>query len=252
MLLDNNETGIFNLFWEEFESGQMSKTRIPLVADIRDRIRLEEIFEKYKPEIVFHAAAYKHVPLMELCPEEAIKTNIQGTKNLIESSQKYNIEKFIFISSDKAVKPVSIMGITKQEGEKICQEADYISVRFGNVLTSRGSVIPTWQEQMKRGNTITITHPAMKRYFMTLFEACELVIESAKIGKGREIFVLDMGKPIKITDMANQMIRLSGKDIKIKYIGVRPGEKMFEELYDKDTEKLIKTSHKKIWQVIKK
>lgn len=249
LLLDQDETGIFNIFRE------LPKT-MPVIANIREQKRIEEIFKKYKPQIVFHCAAYKHVPLMERYPKEAIRTNLVALVNLAFVSMTNGVEKFIFVSTDKAVKPISVMGRTKRIGEILCQGFDeysktkFISVRFGNVLASRGSVIPIWKRQIKIRDTITITHPDMKRYFMTIFEACELVIKAMEMGQGGEIFIFDMGQPIRIIDLARQFIRLSGKNIGIKFIGVRAGEKLFEHLYNKDEEKLIPTKHKKILQVV--
>lgn len=210
-----------------------------IVGDIRDFNKLDEIFKKYDIDIVFHAAAYKHVPLMEHYPEEAVKTNIFGTYNLVVLSKKHKIKKFINISTDKAVNPTSIMGATKRIAEIICSAFNdvttkYISVRFGNVLGSRGSVIPIFLEQIKHGGPVTVTHPEMKRYFMTIPEAVLLVFQSAAMGSGGEVFVLDMGEPVKIVSLAKDLIKLQGLepniDIKIEFTGLRPGEKLFEEL----------------------
>ncbi len=239
LILDQDETGIFNL-------SQELKTKFPnlyfidLICDIRDKPKMERIFKKFKPQVVFHAAAYKHVPLMEEHPDEAVKNNVFGTKIVAEAALKSGTEKFVFISTDKAVKPTSVMGATKRLGEMICQvlnkkgKTKFISVRFGNVLDSRGSVIPIFKEQIKKGGPVTVTHPEMRRYFMLNFEACLLVMEAAAFGKGGEVFVLEMGKPIKILDLAKEMIRLAGfepdKDIPITFIGKRPGEKLFEEI----------------------
>ena len=210
-----------------------------IIADVQDEEKINQIFEKFRPSVIFHAAAYKHVPLMEVHPDEAVKNNIFGTEIVAESAIKYGTEKFIFVSTDKAVNPTSVMGATKRVGEMICQVLNkknatkFISVRFGNVLDSRGSVIPIFREQIKKGGPVEVTHPEMKRYFMINPEACLLVMQAGAMGQGGEVFVLDMGDPIKILDLAKEMIRLSGfepdKDIPIVFTGVRPGEKFFEE-----------------------
>jgi len=228
----------------------------PIVADIRDFPKLENLFMQYKPDIVFHAAAYKHVPLMELFPDEAVKTNIFGTFYVAKAACKAEVKKFINISTDKAVNPVSVMGATKRYAEIICRALNeicntkYISVRFGNVLASRGSVIPIFLEQIKKGGPLTITHPEMKRYFMTIKEAVLLVLQAAAIGKGGEIFVLDMGEPVKIVKLAEDLIKLHGlepyKDIDIVITGMRPGEKLFEELLTAE-EGTYKTQYEKIF-----
>ena len=256
ILLDQDETGIFNLF-QEMNNRFSEIKKVFIVGDIQDRIRMENIFKKYSPQIIFHAAAYKHVPLMELQPEEAVKNNIFGTKILAELSLKYGAEKFIFISTDKAVNPVSVMGATKRVGEMICQamnnlnKTKFISVRFGNVLDSRGSVVPIFRDKIKKREPIEITHAEMKRYFMTTPEACLLVLEAGAMGQGGEVFVLDMGKPIKILNMAKEMIRLSGlepdKDIPIVFTEPRPGEKIFEEILTGE-EGVIATKNKKIFK----
>jgi len=256
LLLDQDETGIFNISNNISEKKQFLKI-VSLVADITDKDKIENIFKTYSPKIVFHAAAYKHVPLMEDSPDEAVKNNIFGTKIVAEASIKYGVEKFVMISTDKAVNPVSVMGLTKRIAEMICQALNnknltkFISVRFGNVLDSRGSVIPIFREQIKKGGPVTVTHPEMKRYFMLIPEACLLVLQAGAMGNGGEVFVLDMGKPIKIIDLAKEMIRLSGyepdKDIAITYIGSRPGEKMFEEILSAE-EGVIATQNKKIFE----
>ncbi|WP_127579939.1 polysaccharide biosynthesis protein [Paenibacillus koleovorans] len=212
----------------------------PIVADIQDRQRIMDIFSTYKPHVVFHAAAYKHVPMMERHPHEAIKNNALGTRNLAECAHLNHVNKFIMISTDKAVNPTSVMGTTKRIAEMIVQGFDQIShtsfaaVRFGNVLGSRGSVVPIFKKQIEEGGPVTVTHPDMVRYFMTIPEAVQLVIQSCALTEGGEIFVLDMGKPVKISDLAKDLIMLSGlepnKDVKIEYTGIRPGEKLFEEI----------------------
>ncbi|MBZ9577557.1 polysaccharide biosynthesis protein [Patescibacteria group bacterium] len=255
LLLDQDETGIFNIS-EELKSGFPYLKIISQIADIRDKAKIDGVFAMLQSGIVFHAAAYKHVPLMEKQPDEALKNNIFGTEIVASASLKHNIEKFVFISTDKAVNPSSVMGATKRAGEIICQTLNqknstkFISVRFGNVLDSRGSVIPIFREQIKKSGPVEVTHPDMKRYFMTISEACLLVMQAAGIGKGGEVFVLDMGEPIKILDLAKEMIRLYGfepdKDIPIVFTGVRPGEKLFEEVLTAE-EGTIATQHQKIF-----
>jgi len=235
--LDNDET---ELFYLENRIKDSDNRIIYTVGDIRDLNRVSEIFDTYRPNIVIHAAAYKHVPLLESHLNEAVKTNVLGTKILAEQSIKSGAEKFVFISTDKAINPTSIMGATKRCGEELLKalnlenETEFISVRFGNVLGSRGSVIPVFQEQIKRGGPVTVTHPEMKRYFMSTREAVLLTLEAASFGKGGEVFVLDMGEPVKIVDLAKEMIRLSGyepdADIPIVFTESRPGEKMYEEI----------------------
>jgi FlaA1/EpsC-like NDP-sugar epimerase len=237
LLLDHDEFNIYNIertLREKFTDLKI----VALIGDIRNEKRMEYIIKEFQPDIYFHAAAYKHVPLMEANIAEAITTNIFGTKNLARIASQYQCKKFLLISSDKAVQPTSVMGTTKRIAEMIIQNISskshtkFMSVRFGNVLSSRGSVIPLFKEQIENGGPITITHPDMIRYFMTISEAVSLVLEATMIGQGGERFVLDMGEPIKITDLVNDLIRLSGfriNDIPIKYIGLRPGEKIFEE-----------------------
>jgi len=255
LLLDQDETGIFNIS-RELERDFTNLKVKRLVADVTDKEKINKVFEKFGPEIVFHAAAYKHVPLMEENADEAVKNNIFGTKNMAEAAVASGAEKFIFISTDKAVNPTSIMGATKRVGEKICQffntqnKTKFISVRFGNVLNSRGSVIPIFREQIKRGGPVEVTHPEMKRYFMLTSEACLLVLQAGAMGQGGEVFVLDMGEPVKIIDLAKDMIKLSGlildKDIAIVFTGLRPGEKLFEEMLTAE-EGTVATQNKKIF-----
>ena len=255
LVLDQDETGIFNVSGE-LENDFPSPNIYPFIADIRDQEKMEEIFKKFRPKIIFHAAAYKHVPLMEKFPDEAVKNNIFGTKILADCAVKYDAEKFIFVSTDKAVNPSSVMGATKRFGEMVCQAENqknntkFISVRFGNVLNSRGSVIPIFREQIKRGGPVEVTHPEMKRYFMLISEACLLVMQAGAMGEGGEVFVLDMGKPIKILDLARDMIKLSGlqpdKDIAIVFTKPRQGEKLFEEILTAE-EGTTATSNKKIF-----
>lgn len=252
-ILDRDETGIFNIS-EELEDKFPRLNKVSLIADIREEPKIDRIFKEYQLHIVFHAAAYKHVPLMEIHPDEAVKNNIFGTKIVAEATLKYGVEKFIFISSDKAVNPTSVMGATKRVGEMICQVLNngtkFISVRFGNVLDSRGSVIPIFKEQIKKGGPVEITHPEMKRYFMTTSEACLLVMQAGAMCQGGEVFVLDMGDPIKIVDLAREMIRLSGlepdKDIPLVFTEPRPGEKFFEEILTAE-EEAIATQNQKIF-----
>jgi FlaA1/EpsC-like NDP-sugar epimerase len=236
-LLDIDETELFYLT-NRFRGA--STEIFPVMADIRDRAKIESIFAEFRPEIIIHSAAYKHVPVLESFPEEAVKTNILGTKILGESALKYGVERFVYISTDKAINPTSIMGATKRVGEEMLRVLNgrngtkFISVRFGNVLGSRGSVIPVFEDQIKRGGPVTVTHPEMKRYFMATSEAVLLVLEAAAVGEGGEAYILDMGEPIKILDLAREMIRLSGHepdvDIPIVFSGLRPGEKLYEEL----------------------
>ncbi|MBK5252184.1 MAG: polysaccharide biosynthesis protein [Peptostreptococcaceae bacterium] len=226
------------------------------IASIRDRKRMEELFKMYRPQKIFHAAAHKHVPLMETDPIEAVKNNVFGTLNMVELSHKYHVKKFVMISTDKAVNPTSVMGATKRIAEKIIQamnkesETDFVAVRFGNVLGSNGSVIPIFKKQIERGGPVTVTHPDIIRYFMTIPEAVSLVLQAGAMAKGGEIFVLDMGEPFKIIDLARDLIRLSGlepdKDIQIEFSGLRPGEKLYEELL-MDEEGIEKTENEKIF-----
>lgn len=226
------------------------------ICSIRDKEKLEWLFDNYRPELVFHTAAHKHVPLMETNPEEAIKNNVFGTKNLIDCADTYKVKRFVMISTDKAVNPANIMGATKRIGEMLISEKNkqsstkFIAVRFGNVLGSEGSVIPLFKRLIANGQNITLTHPDVTRYFMTIPEAVQLVIEASAIGNGGEIFILDMGKPVKIMDLAKNIIQLSGlkmgEDINIDIVGLRPGEKLFEELlYSED--KVTKTANSKIF-----
>lgn len=240
IILGHGENSIY-LINEELNNKLLGKVEIiPVIADVQDRARMFEQMEKYSPEIVYHAAAHKHVPLMEYNPTEAVKNNIIGTKNTAEAALNANVKRFVLVSTDKAVNPPNIMGATKRVAEMVIQTLDkestttrFVAVRFGNVLGSRGSVIPKFKQQIEMGGPITVTHPDMTRYFMTIPEASRLVIQAGTLSKGGEIFVLDMGEPVKIVDLAKNMIELSGfseKDIKIEFTGARPGEKLFEEL----------------------
>ncbi|MBN2455973.1 MAG: polysaccharide biosynthesis protein [Sedimentisphaerales bacterium] len=226
-----------------------------VVCNITDKVRVEELFDKYRPQIVIHAAAHKHVPLMELNPGEAIKNNIVGTKVAADAADKFGVASFVMISTDKAVNPTSIMGSSKRIAEMYIQDLNktskthFVTVRFGNVLNSEGSVVPIFKKQIATGGPLTVTHPEMKRYFMTIPEASQLVLQAATMGKGGEIFVLDMGEPVKIVDLAKELITLSGfrpqEDIEINFTGIRPGEKLFEELSIKG-ENMQLTRHSKI------
>jgi len=230
---------------------------LPQLADVRDRRQLEKAFEKAKPHVVFHAAAYKHVPMLELQPWKAVKNNIQGTRNLVDIAHNFDVERFVFVSTDKAVRPANVMGASKRvaemlvQGQNGCEISDtrFMIVRFGNVVGSIGSVVPLFKKQIEKGGPVTVTHPEVTRYFMTVPEACQLILQAGSMGEGGEIFLLDMGTPIKIDDMARDLIRLSGfepdVDIKIEYIGLRPGEKLFEELIT-EGEGIVPTSHEKI------
>lgn len=227
-----------------------------IIADIQDFRRIREIYDTYRPSVVFHAAAHKHVPLMERNPAEAVKNNILGTKNMAELAHEYGVSRFVMISTDKAVNPTSIMGVTKRVAEMTVQglarssRTKFVAVRFGNVLGSRGSVIPLFKKQIEDGGPVTVTHPDMVRYFMTIPEAVQLVIQAGALASGGEIFILDMGKPVKIADLARDLIRLSGfepdEDIKIIYTGVRPGEKLFEEILTNE-EGISATKHNRIF-----
>ena len=255
LLLDQDETGIFDISNELSQKFPNLKIQ-SLVADVLDKGKINGIFKEFQPKIIFHAAAYKHVPLMEQDPQEAVKNNIFGTKIVAEAALESGVEKFVFISTDKAVNPISVMGATKRIGEMICQtlwqknSTKFISVRFGNVLDSRGSVIPTFREQIKKGGPVTVTDPKMERYFMLIPEACLLVMQASAMGKGGEVFVLDMGKSIKILDLAKAIIEASGlvpdKDIAIVFSGKRPGEKLFEEILTAE-EGVISTPNQRIF-----
>ena len=225
-----------------------------VIGDICNKDRLEHLFSVYKPEYIFHAAAYKHVPLMEENPSEAVSTNVRGTQQLVDLAVVNNVEKFIMISTDKAVNPTNVMGASKRIAEIYTQSKNglgtkFITTRFGNVLGSNGSVIPLFQRQIDSGGPITVTDPKVTRFFMTIPEACQLVLEASSMGEGGEIFVFDMGKSVKIIDLAKKMIQLSGlelgKDIEIKYTGLRPGEKLYEEVLS-DEEHTIPTYHPQI------
>ena len=261
LVLDQAETPLHHLFLEMNITEFKSKI-ITIVADVRNKESMNTIFRQYGPQVVFHAAAYKHVPLMEENPSQAILTNIVGTKNLADLACEYQVKKFVMVSTDKAVNPSNVMGASKRIAEKYVQSLQlknqkenkvkatkFITTRFGNVLGSNGSVVPLFTKQIANGGPVTITHPEIIRYFMTIPEACQLVLEAGAMGNGGEIYIFDMGKPVKIIDLAKKMIKLAGfvpdKDIMIKVVGLRPGEKLYEELLN-DTSKTIPTYHNKI------
>jgi FlaA1/EpsC-like NDP-sugar epimerase len=253
ILVDNAESALYDIQQEFRQKGLTNINAI--VADVRNRTRIDQIFNQHKPKIVFHAAAYKHVPLMENNPFEAVSVNIGGTKNVVDIAIKHSIDKFVLISTDKAVNPTNVMGATKRIAELYVSclkgkgHTKFITTRFGNVLGSNGSVIPLFKRQIEKGGPLTVTHKDITRYFMTIPEACQLVLEAAAMGNGGEIFVFDMGEPIKIFNLAKNMIILSGlrypEDIDIKITGLRPGEKIYEELLA-DGENTKKTYHEKI------
>ena len=254
VLVDIAESPLYEL---ELELDQLSvHTKFAIViADIRDKERMRNIFNQFHPDIIYHAAAYKHVPMMELNPREAIRTNVFGSKLMADLASEFKVKKFVMVSTDKAVNPSSIMGASKRIAEIYAQalnkisDTKFLTTRFGNVLGSNGSVIHIFKKQIEEGKVITVTHPDITRYFMTIPEACQLVIEAGAIGNGGEIFMFDMGVPVRIVDLAKKMIQLSGleldKDITIKYSGLRPGEKLFEELLN-NKENTLPTHHEKI------
>jgi len=255
LALDIDETGLFDLNRELMRRFAERHVRV-IVGDVRDRKRIRNVFSAYHPQVIFHAAAYKHVPLMEEFPAEAVKTNIFGTRTVLEEARRQSVEAFVFISTDKAVNPTSVMGTTKRVAETIVRSPDGLSstrcmaVRFGNVLGSRGSVIPTFVDQIHRGGPVTVTHPDMRRYFMLTSEAVLLVLQAGAMGRGGEVFVLDMGKSVLILDLAKELIRFHGyepdQDMAIVFTGVRPGEKLYEELLTAE-EGTDTTTHEKIF-----
>jgi FlaA1/EpsC-like NDP-sugar epimerase len=265
ILIGHGENSVFNIQQELEQLIQILKNNgksvinIPqiytFIADIRVPSRLEHAFERFKPDVIFHAAAHKHVPLMELNPAEAITNNVIGTRNLLQVALQYNVEHFVMISTDKAVNPTNVMGASKRVAEMLVLQAakrsgkSYVAVRFGNVLGSRGSVVPTFQKQILAGGPITVTHPDICRYFMTIPEAVQLVLQASVLGRGGEVLMLNMGEPVKIVDLAKELIHLSGyeanKDIDIVFTGLRPGEKLFEELFV-EGEEYEKTEHEKL------
>lgn len=254
ILLDQAESPLYEMEMELFDKHKHQSYEI-VMGDIRNVERMENVFNTFNPQIIFHAAAYKHVPMMENNPSESVFTNVFGTKNLADLSVKYNVEKFVMVSTDKAVNPTNVMGASKRIAEIYTQSlgknsgTKFITTRFGNVLGSNGSVIPRFRQQIENGGPVTITHPDITRFFMTIPEACQLVLEAGAMGKGGEIFLFDMGESVKIVDLAKKMIKLSGlvldKDIRITYTGLRPGEKLFEELLA-DHENALPTHHRQI------
>ena len=254
LLVEQAENSLF-LVEQEFRALRTETHVVPCIGDITDRGRMAQIFQTHRPSIVFHAAAHKHVPMMEFNPGEAIKNNVLGTRQLAELSDTHGVQEFVMISTDKAVNPTSIMGVSKQLAERFIHAfsevagTKFVVVRFGNVLASNGSVVPIFQEQIRRGGPITVTHPEIERFFMTIPEASQLVLQAAAMGKGGEIFVLDMGEPVRIVDLARDLVRLSGlkpDDIDIVFTGLRPGEKLYEELYFED-EEMQSTPHPKLF-----
>ena len=258
ILIDQAESALYELVNDlEHRFNGIVKDRVtPYVCDVCNQVRAERIFELHRPNVVYHAAAYKHVPLMELNPSEAVEVNVLGTKNIVDLAVQYQADSFVLVSTDKAVNPTNIMGASKRIAEMYCQsrqqtetnKTKFITTRFGNVLGSNGSVVPLFKKQIERGGPITITDPRVTRYFMTIPEACELVLEAGAMGNGGEIYVFDMGEPVKIIDLAKKMIRLSGyseHEIAIKTVGLRPGEKLYEEVLSSD-ENSIETHHPKI------
>ena len=254
IIFENSEYNLF-LIEQELKDKFPQLDLILVLGDIKNKERVSWVFRKFKPNVVFHAAAYKHVPMLELNPAEAVSNNVYGTKLVADAADQYGAERFVLVSTDKAVNPANIMGATKRICELYCQNLDhrsktcFITTRFGNVLGSAGSVVPLFKKQIESGGPVTVTHPKITRYFMTIPEAVSLILQAGSLGRGGEIFVLDMGKPVYIRDLAEQMIRLSGyvpnKDIKIVYTGLRPGEKLYEELLH-DGEELTSTIHDKI------
>ncbi|MEP6902204.1 MAG: nucleoside-diphosphate sugar epimerase/dehydratase [Actinomycetota bacterium] len=255
VLVERSEFGLFEIE-REIIALHPTIEIVAVIADVCDENRMRRVFERYQPQIVFHAAAHKHVPMMEHNAAEALKNNVLGTNTVGRLAGHYRAEGFVLISTDKAVNPSSVMGATKRVAELVIQDLNdrfatrYVAVRFGNVIGSNGSVIPTFKKQIKKGGPVTVTHPEMTRYFMTIPEASQLVLQAGALGKGGEIFILDMGEPVKILDLAKETIRLSGlkpdEDIQIVFTGMRPGEKLSEEL-ETDQERLTKTTHSKIF-----
>ncbi len=255
VLVGHGENSIFQIAQEIREQPKQGLAIRTVIADIRDRERMQQVFEKYRPQVVFHAAAHKHVALMEENAADAVTNNVLGTRNVVELSEQHRVERFVMVSSDKAVNPTSVMGVTKRIAELIVLDSaartnrPFVAVRFGNVLGSRGSVVPILKRQIELGGPVTITHPEVKRYFMTIPEAVQLVLQAATMGAGGEVFVLDMGEQIKVLDLARDLIRLSGleegRDIDITFTGLRPGEKLYEELFF-EGDKIERTHHEKI------
>lgn len=254
ILLGHGENSIFDIYHELRETFPEVEI-VPVIADVRDRDRMMKVMDKYRPHAVFHAAAHKHVPLMEDNVVEAITNNVTGTRNTVDAALAASVERFVLISTDKAVRPTSVMGATKRVAEQIVQNAaarfdrNFVSVRFGNVLGSRGSVVPLFMRQIVSGGPVTVTHPEMQRFFMTIPEAVQLVLQAGALGRGGEVFVLDMGEPVRVVDLATDLIRLSGlepgRDIKVHFTGIRPGEKLYEEMFF-SAENVLPTNHPKV------
>jgi FlaA1/EpsC-like NDP-sugar epimerase len=254
VLVGHGENSIFEIF-HELRTSFPSIVIFPVIADVRDAQRIREVMEEYRPHVVFHAAAHKHVPLMESNPVEAVTNNVIGTKNVVDASIASGVERFVLVSTDKAVRPTSVMGASKRIAEQVVQRAasehgrNFVCVRFGNVLGSRGSVVPTFMRQIRTGGPVVVTHPDMQRFFMTIPEAVQLVMQAGAIGRGGELFVLDMGEPIRIADLAADLIGLCGlevgRDIEIRYSGMRPGEKLYEEVFF-DEKSAVPSKHPKI------
>jgi FlaA1/EpsC-like NDP-sugar epimerase len=264
ILLDQAEHALFEID-RELRHQWLGVQIVPVVADVCDFKRIKQVFAEQCPEVVFHVAAHKHVPMMEANPGEAVKNNVFGTKIVADASAEFGVEAFVMVSTDKAVNPTSVMGATKRMAELYVQSLNgdsnqtesstrFLAVRFGNVLGSSGSVVPIFRKQIEAGGPVTVTHPDMKRYFMTIPEASQLVMQAGAIGQGGEIFILDMGEPVRILDLAHEMIRRAGlevgDDIELKFSGIRPGEKLYEELAC-DNEQTCPTAHRKIrvWQL---
>ncbi len=254
IMLDQAETPLYDLELRMKAEYGNTMTEI-VIGDIRDEVRMRNLFNEFKPNFVYHAAAYKHVPMMEENPSEAIRANVHGTKTIADLSEEFGVENFVMISTDKAVNPTNVMGATKRiaeiytQSKNVASKTKYITTRFGNVLGSNGSVIPIFRRQIEAGGPITVTHPDITRFFMTIPEACQLVLEAGMMGEGGEIFIFDMGESVKIVTLAEKMIKLSGltlgRDIEIKYSGLRPGEKLYEELLANE-ENTLKTHHEQI------
>jgi len=254
IIFDQAESPLYDLELELREKYNFYNFEI-VIGDVTNKVRVTKVFETFAPDLVFHAAAYKHVPMMENNPSEAVLTNVLGTKNIADLSQEFNVQKFVMISTDKAVNPTNVMGASKRIAEIYTQtlcyhkKTKFITTRFGNVLGSNGSVIPRFRQQIESGGPVTVTHPDVTRYFMTIPEACQLVLEAGALGAGGEIFIFDMGSSVKIVDLAKKMIKIYGlklgQDINLKFTGLRPGEKLYEELLN-DKENTLPTIHEKI------
>ncbi|MET0043559.1 MAG: polysaccharide biosynthesis protein, partial [Candidatus Thiodiazotropha sp. 6PLUC3] len=254
VLLENSEFNLYSIEMELLKAFPQLTLECHL-GDVTDQTYVDRLFDQHRPEVVFHAAAYKHVPMLENRIRQAVRNNVLGTRTVAQSADRHGCGVFVLVSTDKAVNPANVMGASKRAAEIFCQNLNahsttrFITVRFGNVLGSAGSVIPLFRKQIEDGGPVTVTDPRMERYFMTIPEACQLIMQTVVMGEGGEIFVLDMGEPIKISYLAEQMIHLSGRtlgsDIEIEYIGLRPGEKLYEELFH-EKEQLEKTGHKKV------